>query len=288
MNLVAIDKTAAQKIRIDFAFLDSGTGGLPYLLHLKEKSPHSNCVYVADTKNFPYGEKDTPRIIEAACSAAELTVKRFKPAAFVIGCNTISVTALEELRRRFFPVPFVGTVPAIKRAASLTKNGKIGLLATRRTIEELYTAELAERYAANCTLISRADPDLIDFVEHGFFTASDAEKEQAVRPALDFFLKHDADTVVLGCTHFLHIAPVPPPLPLPQKALPPIRIRALRPFLLPALPASMKPRTNCCVNGRAFYTAAYFKVEICGKTDYNKYISHLKSVLQFLVTTYIR
>ena len=86
--------------------------------------------------------------------------------------------------------------------------GRIGLLATRRTIEEPYTAELAERYAANCTLISRADPDLIDFVEHGFLTASDAEKEQAVRPALDFFLKHDADTVVLGCTHFLHVAPV--------------------------------------------------------------------------------
>ena len=233
MNLVAIDKptaehkpgaerkSAAKKIqnkkndtsrvpknRVDFAFLDSGTGGLPYLLHLKEKSPHSNCVYVADTKNFPYGEKDTPRIIEAACSAAESIIKRFKPAAFVIGCNTISVTALEELRRRFFPVPFVGTVPAIKRAASLTKNGRIGLLATRRTIEEPYTAELAERYAANCTLISRADPDLVDFVEHGFFTASDAEKEEAVRPALDFFLKHDADTVVLGCTHFLHVAPV--------------------------------------------------------------------------------
>jgi len=193
---------------IDFVFLDSGTGGLPYLLHLKEKSPHSNCVYVADMKNFPYGEKDTPRIIEAACSAAELTVKRFKPAAFVIGCNTISVTALEELRRRFFPMPFVGTVPAIKCAASLTKNGKIGLLATRRTIEEPYTAELAERYAANCTLISRADPDLIDFVEHGFFTASDAEKEQVVRPALDFFLKNNADTVVLGCTHFTHLADI--------------------------------------------------------------------------------
>ena len=71
-----------------------------------------------------------------------------------------------------------------------------------------YTAELAERYAANCTLISRADPDLVDFVEHGFFTASDAQKEEAMRPALDYFLKHDADTVVLGCTHFLHIAAV--------------------------------------------------------------------------------
>lgn len=193
---------------VDYVFLDSGTGGIPYMLHLKEKCPEAFCVYVADTRNFPYGLKNGVQIISCATNAVRLILRYFKPEAVVIGCNTISVTALEHLRSRFPSVPFVGTVPAIKQAASVTKNGRIGLLATQRTVDEAYTADLARRFAPDCTLIKRADPALIHFIEHDFFTASDADKKAAVKPAVDFFAEQGADTIILGCTHFLHMADI--------------------------------------------------------------------------------
>lgn len=193
---------------VDFIFLDSGTGGIPYMLHLKEKCPDAFCIYAADTRNFPYGQKSVSEITASVEATVRLLLGYFTPGALVIGCNTISVTALEHLRSAFPSVPFVGTVPAIKQAASVTKNHRIGLLATRRTVDEPYTAELVRQFASDCTLIKRADPLLIDFIEKDFFTASDADKKAAVKPALDFFSEHKADTIILGCTHFLHLSDV--------------------------------------------------------------------------------
>ena len=112
---------------VDFAFLDSGIGGIPYLLFLQEKQQNANCIYYADTKNFPYGQKSSEQIIENATIATQKIIEKWNPGAIILACNTISVTALEELRKRFPNVPFVGTVPAIKPAATISKTKKIGL-----------------------------------------------------------------------------------------------------------------------------------------------------------------
>ncbi|MGI5173827.1 aspartate/glutamate racemase family protein [Treponema sp. OMZ 840] len=178
------------------------------MLHLKEKRPDAFCVYVADTRNFPYGQKSAAEITASAQAAVKLVLRYFNPAALVIGCNTISVTALEQLRASFPSLHFVGTVPAIKQAAAVTKNKRIGLLATQRTVDEPYTADLARQFAPDCTLIKRADPALIYFIEHDFFTASETDKKAAVKPAVDFFSAQGADTIILGCTHFLHLSDV--------------------------------------------------------------------------------
>ncbi|MBP5748108.1 MAG: glutamate racemase, partial [Treponema sp.] len=113
---------------IDFAFLDSGTGGIPYMLELKEKSPESRCIYLGDTLHFPYGEKSSGQILACASSAVKLIVEKWNPRAIVVACNTISVTTLPELRTAFPSLPIVGTVPAIRLAARVTKNKRIGLL----------------------------------------------------------------------------------------------------------------------------------------------------------------
>jgi len=193
---------------IDFAFLDSGTGGIPYMLYLKEKSPSSKCLYLADSKNFPYGEKTTEQITNCSSQAVSLVTERWHPKAIVIACNTISVTALNELREKFPEVPIVGTVPAIKLAAEVTKNKRIGLLATNATVRHPYNKRLAEEFASDCTVFSRGDAELISFIEHDLFTATDEEKKQAVRPAVDFFKQNGCDTIILGCTHFVHLAEV--------------------------------------------------------------------------------
>lgn len=190
--------------KVDFAFLDSGTGGLPYMLYLKEHFPDCSCVYLADTKNFPYGEKSPHEIIEAASCAVKLLIKKFSPQIIVIACNTISVTALDVLRERF-PVAFVGTVPAIKLAAKISKNRRIGLLATEQTVVHEYTDKLIADFASDCAVIKRGDGTLVRFIENHLFHAAEDEARKAVMPAISFFQNQQVDTIILGCTHFIHV-----------------------------------------------------------------------------------
>lgn len=199
---------ASANSRIDFAFLDSGTGGVPYLLHLQKKSPESKCVYLADSANFPYGTKSCEEIISCATEACAKIIHNFSPRAIVIACNTISVTALSALREKMPDVPIVGTVPAIKLAATVTRNKKIGLLATSATVQNDYIENLERDFASDCDIICRGDDDLVSFIEHKFFDATEKEKCDAVSPAIEFFRKKNCDTIVLGCTHFLHLSDV--------------------------------------------------------------------------------
>ena len=190
--------------RIQILFLDSGTGGLPYMLKLKELAPEIRCVYVGDTANFPYGEKTLEQIESMTKQTVERALKCFNPQIVVVACNTMSVAALKTLRE-CFSVPFVGTVPAIKLAAASTENKKIGLLATRHTIEDPYTDDLINQFANNCSVYRRGDGELISFIEHHLFTASHEERLKAAEPAVSFFKKCGVDAIVLACTHFLHL-----------------------------------------------------------------------------------
>lgn len=191
---------------VDFAFLDSGIGGLPYMFYLKEKSPESTCVYIADTKNFPYGEKSQNEIVECALFCVQKIIDNFNPKVIVIACNTMSVNVLDVLRKTYPNQLFVGTVPAIKLAAETTKNRCFGLLATNSTVNHPYNKKLKEDFAANCKIISRGDPELISFIEHKAYSATENEIEAACKPAVDFFREQGCDVIILGCTHFLNIS----------------------------------------------------------------------------------
>ena len=193
---------------MNFAFLDSGTGGIPYMLRLKRLAPDATCAYLADTVHFPYGEKTVPEIIEYATAAVSRVIDMWHPETIVVACNTISVSALASLRERFPFVPFIGTVPAIKLAASVTKNKKIGLLATNATVRDAYIRELEKGFASGCTIYSRGDADLVSFIERKLVTADENEKMRAVMPAVDYFAEKGCDTIVLGCTHFTHLADI--------------------------------------------------------------------------------
>ncbi len=191
---------------VDFAFLDSGTGGLPYLTYLKERCPNASCIYVGDTKNFPYGEKSKEEIINDSCECVEKIVSKWNPKAIIVACNTISVTALEDLRKRFVNTIFVGTVPAIKPAAKISTTKKIGLLATNATVNHPYTKKLISDFAEDCEVFSLAAPELISFIEHKYYFANHKERLNACKPYCDFFKSKNCDVIVLACTHFLNMA----------------------------------------------------------------------------------
>lgn len=193
-------------MRPQFVFLDSGTGGIPYMLYLKHHFPDVRCAYLGDTANFPYGEKSADEVIACTKKAVSLILDKFNPEAIVIACNTMSVTALAAVREEFPEIPFVGTVPAIKLAAAVTKNKCIGLLATRQSVNNPYTEKLIADFASDCRVVKRGDPDLIEFIEKKLFTASEAERVAAVTPAVEYFRSQGVDTIILGCTHFIHMA----------------------------------------------------------------------------------
>ncbi len=173
------------------------------MMHLKKQNPDAHCLYFGDTLHFPYGTKTSEEVIDCAIETVELILKTCEPSVIVLACNTISITALDALRSRF-KVPFIGTVPAIKPAAQISKNRRIGLLATEKTVCSDYTQNLITSFASDCTIISRGDSQLISYIENNLFSATHSERLNACKPAVDFFLSQNVDTIILGCTHFLH------------------------------------------------------------------------------------
>ena len=186
------------------AFLDSGVGGLPYLAHTRKLLPGFRYIHVADRENFPYGEKEPARIIEASIAVTERLIARAHPLLIVVACNTISVVALAALRARF-SIPFVGVVPAVKPAASFSRRHRVGVLATRQTVEGAYLRALVERHARGCTVVSLPASGLVEFVERDLYRAVPAERTERVRQEVDRFRDQRIDALVLACTHFLHL-----------------------------------------------------------------------------------
>jgi glutamate racemase len=186
------------------AFLDSGVGGLPYLAHTRRELPGRRYVYVADRANFPYGEKDPARIVEAALAVTARLLAREHPRLVVVACNTMSVVALARLRERF-PVPFVGVVPAVKPAAALSRSRRVGVLATRQTVEGDYLKHLIEDHAKGCAVVSLPAAGLVEYVEQQIPTADPGDRAERVRHEVERFRDGRIDALVLGCTHFLHL-----------------------------------------------------------------------------------
>lgn len=193
-----------QDIACRYAFLDSGTGGLPYLSQLRFHAPRASCAYVADTEHFPYGEKTRDEVIRYSVATAGRLLSRFSPEVVIVACNTISVAALESLRAAY-DIPFVGTVPAIKLASARSKRRKIGLLATERTVRDPYTDALIRDFAPDCEVVRIGDSELIARIERDLITAGHDERLRAVTPSVERFLDAGVDAIVLACTHFLHV-----------------------------------------------------------------------------------
>ncbi len=182
---------------------DSGMGGLTVAREIQALAPQLQIDYAADSGFFPYGEKSDdalrmrlPDVAKALCQAAN-------PDVFVIACNTASTLALDEVRA-VLDIPVIGTVPAIKPAAKLTRTGTIGLLATPGTVRRAYTAQLIEDFASQVRVILHGSVELVHMAEQiasGEAVALDAFRA-AQAPLFEADGGDDMDTVVLACTHF--------------------------------------------------------------------------------------
>jgi len=182
---------------------DSGMGGLSVAAALHRCVPDADLCYAADTAAFPYGAWDEPRLIERICTVVGALIDKVDPQTVVVACNTASTLALRELRKRF-KVAFVGTVPAIKPAASQTRSGMIGVLATPGTVSREYTRALVDTYAFHCDVILHGCEGLADLAEQklrGGAVALGAISRE-IEPVFVEKAGKRTDVVVLGCTHY--------------------------------------------------------------------------------------
>ncbi|MDA3850087.1 MAG: glutamate racemase [Spirochaetaceae bacterium] len=191
---------AAKKQR-PIAFIDSGVGGLPYLLWLRNHRPEKRLVYLADHAHFPYGIRGSEEISSILVSQSKKLKKKENPSILVVACNSASVSALQELREHM-DIPVVGVVPAIKLAASLSSTGRVGILATKTTIKTDYLKNLIDSFASNCQVSCHGATELVDYVEKNLLSRDFKQLDILLKPYIDEMLKEGIDHLVLGCTHF--------------------------------------------------------------------------------------
>ena len=232
-------------------FLDSGIGGVPYCLHFQQQNPGESIVYLADREHFPYGRRKKEELVEILTALVQKLIQAVNPGIAVIACNTATIAALFELRERFPHLPFVGTVPAVKPAALASKTGKIGLLGTELTVQQPYIRELAAQFSGG-EIIGIAAAELVEFIESRFHLAPAEEKREMARSYLNRFRRAGADTLVLGCTHFLFLLE-----DFRQEASPDITVfdsvdgisRRIQSLLTESAPAENRPQNRLILTG---------------------------------------
>ena len=182
-------------------FFDSGVGGLSVLSPTRALIPNAPIVYVADSAGYPYGAKSEAELAARIPAMLERLADRYRPRLVVIACNTASTIALDHVRAAL-DVPVVGTVPAIKPAAELSRSRVIGVLGTEATVRQPYVDDLATRFAADCTVARHGSGNLVDLAEAKL--AGQAVSIDAVRAAVAPLIDGNAtiDVMVLACTHF--------------------------------------------------------------------------------------
>lgn len=182
---------------------DSGLGGLSVVKALREIAPEAQLAYAADNEAFPYGDWEEGALVDRMIKVMGKLIAKMQPDVVVIACNTASTIGLEAMRQHF-DVPFVGTVPAIKPAANLTKTGHISVLATPGTVNREYTKALIDTYAFHCQVKLHGAEKLAAIAEakmRGEDTDFSTLLDE-VRPVFVDSKEGRTDTIVLGCTHY--------------------------------------------------------------------------------------
>jgi glutamate racemase len=200
MNLTGYENTENKP---SILVIDSGIGGLSVCESILANEQNLQIIYFADDAFFPYGLQDEAVLRQRLKYIVAEMLARHQPELIVLACNTVSTLVLPELRASF-DVPFVGVVPAIKPAASMSKTKRIGLLATPATVKRAYTDQLVSDYADECDVIRVGSSELVVQAENllqGRVVCRDT-LSRVLKPFHCFNGQKPVDTIVLGCTHF--------------------------------------------------------------------------------------
>lgn len=182
--------------------LDSGVGGLAVAREVLRALPAERLIYVGDTAHFPYGTRSAEEVVSFVRNILDFFHQAGVKAA-VLACNTASAVALPVLQDRY-PFPVIGVIEAGARmAVRSTRNGCIGVLATERTVQSGAYREAVHRLGPELRVPGKAAPTLVTMVEEGYGEKEPAALDAAIAAHVRPLLEAGADTIILGCTHFL-------------------------------------------------------------------------------------
>lgn len=178
---------------------DSGVGGLTVLKEVVKVLPQEDTIYLGDTARVPYGTKSPETVTRYARQIASFLVSR-DIKLLVVACNTASAVSLDALKEEF-PIPIVGVIePGARRAAAVTRSGKVGVIGTEGTIKSSAYAKAIKRMNPEVEVITRACPLFVPLAEEGWVDNEVARL--TARTYLQGLKDAGVDTLVLGCTHY--------------------------------------------------------------------------------------
>ena len=182
-------------------FFDSGLGGLSVFKAINELLPNENTIYLADSKNAPYGEKGKEKIIELSIKNTEFLLNEGAK-LIVVACNTATTNAIAYLRKNY-NVPFIGIEPATKVAATNSKTNNVGVLATKGTLSSEKFLATSEPYRKEINFYEKVGTGLVELIEQNKITETHGLLKEYLIPMLE----KNIDFLVLGCTHYPFLIP---------------------------------------------------------------------------------
>jgi glutamate racemase len=188
---------------------DSGVGGLSVLRALRAELPHQPLIYVADSGHAPYGERDPAHTIQRSLAITDYLVTQHHIQTLVVACNTATAAAIHLLRNRYPDLPLVGVEPALKPAAQLSTTRRVGVLATRNTLQSQKFKALHDRLQTQVEFVCIPCDGLADAIERNDAARIEELSARHIAAMGPLGTEHgQIDTVVLGCTHYPLILPV--------------------------------------------------------------------------------
>lgn len=183
---------------------DSGVGGTSIWKEINLLLPNENTIYLADSKNAPYGLKTKSEIIDLSIKNTEYLLKK-NCKIIVVACNTATTNAIKVLRENY-QIPFIGIEPAIKPASLNTQTKAIGILATKGTLSSELFHKTTNLYSSGITIIEQVGNGLVELIERGEIQ-SEAMKS-LLKTYLQPMIEANIDYLVLGCTHYPYLMPL--------------------------------------------------------------------------------
>ncbi|WP_073150861.1 glutamate racemase [Mesonia phycicola] len=183
---------------------DSGIGGTSILKEIHQLLPQENIIYLADSKNAPYGYKTKEEITQLCIKNTELLINKGCK-IIVVACNTATTNSIDYLRKKY-PIPFIGIEPAIKPAALNSKNNTVGILATKGTLSSELFTKTSELFTKNTEVVEVIGAGLVEAIEAG--KLNEESTTQLLKKLLQPMLDRNIDYLVLGCSHYPYLIPL--------------------------------------------------------------------------------
>lgn len=188
-----MDRTSA------IGVFDSGLGGLTVVKELMKELPCEDIVYFGDTARVPYGTKSKESIITFSRENTDILIKK-NVKMVVVACNSSSSYAIPVLKRNY-TIPILGVIrPGAEKAARLTRNNRIGVIATSATIKSGQYTKNILKFNPKAKIVSQSCALFVPLVEEGWF--NEEATKLIARTYLNSLKKAKVDTLILGCTHY--------------------------------------------------------------------------------------